>query len=78
MPEYITRIITSMIILVLLGLLFYFGSNISFNITIYAISLAAYLEWLRLTSNSIIFLFPFLFLLIFLNNVLIINLEIFS
>ena len=78
MPEYITRIITSMIILVLLGLLFYFGTNISFNITIYAISLVAYLEWLRLTSKSIIFLFPFLVLLLFLNNVLIINLEIFS
>ena len=60
MPEYLTRTLTGMFMLVLLALLFYFGTNIAFNITIYTISLVAYLEWLRLTSKSIIFFFPFL------------------
>ena len=60
MPEYLTRTLTGMFMLVLLALLFYFGTNIIFNITIYTISLVAYLEWLRLTSKSIIFFFPFL------------------
>lgn len=78
MPEYLTRSLTAIFILALLALLFYFGNNVIFNITIYIISLAAYLEWLRLTSKPIIFLFPFLVLLIFLNHFLIINLTIFS
>ena len=78
MPEYLTRTLTGMFMLVLLALLFYFGTNIIFNITIYTISLVAYLEWLRLTSKSIIFFFPFFVLLIFLHHFLIINLTIFS
>ena len=78
MSEYLTRTLTGMFMLVLLALLFYFGTNIAFNITIYTISLVAYLEWLRLTSKSIIFFFPFFVLLIFLHYFLIINLTIFS
>ena len=57
MPEYLTRTLTGMVMLVLLALLFYFGTNTIFNITIYIISLVAYLEWLRLTSKPIIFFF---------------------
>ena len=78
MPEYITRIATGIFMLALLGLLFYFGTDLFFKITIYIISLLAYLEWLRLTSKSIIFFFPFLILLILLNNLLSINLVTFS
>ena len=78
MPEYLTRTLTSMFLLSLLTLLFYFGTTIIFNITIYTISLIAYLEWLRLTSKSIVFFFPFIVLLIFLHHFLIINLTIFS
>ena len=78
MTEYLTRTLTGMFMLILLALLFYFGSNIIFNITIYAISLVAYLEWLRLTSKSITFFIPFFLLLIFLHYFLIINLTMFS
>ena len=78
MPEYLTRSLTGIFMLALLTLLFYFGNNVIFNITIYILSLAAYLEWLRLTSKPIIFFFPFLVFLIFLNHFLIINLTIFS
>ena len=78
MPEYLTRILSGIFILALLAILFYFGTNVILNITIYIISLVAYIEWLRLTSKSIIFFFPFLVLLIFLHHFLIINLTIFS
>jgi len=78
MPEYLTRTLTGMFMLVLLALLFYFGTNIIFNITIYVISLVAYLEWLRLTSKSITFFFPFFLLLIFLHYFSTIDLTIFS
>ena len=78
MPEYLTRILTGIFILALLAILFYFGTNIALNITIYTISLVAYLEWLRLTSKSVTFFFPFFVLLIFLHHFLIINLTIFS
>ena len=78
MSEYLTRTLTGMFMLVLLALLFYFGTDIIFNITIYVISLVAYLEWLRLTSKSIIFFFPFFVLLVFLHHYLNINLTTFS
>ncbi len=78
MPEYLIRTATGMFMFGLLALLFYFGTNFSFNVTIYIISLVAYLEWLRLTSKSIVFFLPFLVLLIFLNHISVINLTMFS
>ena len=77
MPEYLTRTLTGMFMLVLLALLFYFGTNIIFNITIYdIISRLSRVVTTYIKINYIFF--PFFVLLIFLHHFLIINLTIFS
>ena len=67
MTEIFKRIATIVILVSLLFLLFIYGTNVSFIVIIYLITVLSFYEWLRLTSKSIYYIFPFFLLLILLD-----------
>ena len=67
MTEIFKRIVTTFILVSLLFLLFIYGTNSSFIVTIYLITVASFYEWLRLTSKPMYYIFPFFILLILLD-----------
>ncbi len=66
MIEIFKRISTIFVLVSLLLMLFIYGTNISFMITIYLITLLSFYEWLEVTSKSKYFILPFFILLILL------------
>ena len=64
MTELFKRISTIVILVSLLFLLFMYGTNSSFIIIIYLITVLSFYEWLRLTSKPVYYIFPFIMLLI--------------
>ena len=64
MTEIFKRIATTFILVGLLSLLFIYGTNLSFIVIIYLITVLSFYEWLRLTSKPIYYIFPFFILLI--------------
>jgi len=67
MTEIFKRIATIVILVSLLFLLFIYGTNVSFIVIIYLITILSFYEWLRLTSKPIYYIFPFFLLLILLD-----------
>tara|TARA_Y100000591_G_scaffold205494_1_gene177944 strand:- start:542 stop:1354 length:813 start_codon:yes stop_codon:yes gene_type:complete len=63
MTEIFKRIATTFTLVSLLFLLFIYGTNLSFIVIIYLITVLSFYEWLRLTSKPIYFIFPFFILL---------------
>ena len=67
MTEVFKRIATTFILVSLLFLLFIYGTNLSFIVIIYLITILSFFEWLRLTSKPIYYIFPFFILLLLLD-----------
>ena len=67
MTEIFKRIATTVILVSLLFVLFAYGTNLSFIVIIYLITVFSFYEWLRLTSKPIYFIFPYFILLILLD-----------
>ena len=63
MSEFYKRVTTAMVLIFILALLFFYGSNTSLLLTIYLITLLSFHEWLSITSKSKYYIFPFLVLL---------------
>ena len=77
MGELSKRIITSFILIGFLILLFSYGKNYHYILTIYCLSFASYYEWLRLTSQSILYIIPFLVLIIIIESTMLLNITLF-
>ena len=67
MTEIFKRIATTLALVSLLSLLFIYGTNLSFIVIIYLITVLSFYEWLRLTSKPIYYIFPFFILLVLLD-----------
>ena len=78
MTEIFKRIATIFILVSLLFLLFTYGTNLSFIVIIYLITVLSFYEWLRLTSKPMYYIFPFFILLILLDYSKIIDIYFFS
>ena len=77
MGELSKRIITSFILIGFLILLFSYGNNYHYKLTIYCISFASYYEWLRLTSQPILHIIPFLVLIAIIESTILLNIPLF-
>ena len=78
MIEFSKRIVTITILISILALLFFYGSNTSLVITIYLVTLLSFHEWLNMTSKSKHYILPFFILLYLLDYSKWVDIGIFS
>ena len=63
MPEFVKRVATIIVLVSILALLFFYGTNTSLVFTIYLVTLLSFHEWLSITSKSKYYILPFFVLL---------------
>jgi phosphatidate cytidylyltransferase len=63
MTEFFKRVATIAVLVFILALLFLYGSNTSLVVSIYLVTLLSFHEWLRISSKSKYYIFPFFILI---------------
>ena len=67
MSEVLKRILTTIVLVSIIIILFMYGTNLSFVLAIYLLTILSFYEWLQLTSKPRYFISPFIILLVLLD-----------
>tara|TARA_B100000123_G_scaffold222644_1_gene171225 strand:- start:4146 stop:4958 length:813 start_codon:yes stop_codon:yes gene_type:complete len=78
MTEFFKRVATIMVLVLILTLLFLYGTNTSLLVAIYSVTLLSFHEWLSITTKSKYYILPFLVLIYLIDYIKVIDIVVFT